>query len=87
MPDTEKTILLELRDSAKENRNEQYRMLARTTADRLSDAIDAFGTMPTRSALEAVNGLWAVACRLMKHQPKDDPPSAGAERIPEAMAA
>jgi adenylate kinase len=74
--EAEKNILLELRDSAKSNRNEQYRKIARECANQLSDAINALAVMPTPTALKTVNGFWSRGLRIMKYQPEDDPPSA-----------
>lgn len=77
----EKTILLELRDSAKENRSETYRVLARQTADTLAAAINIVWSTPTRTNMIQLNGIWAIAERLLKNQPEDDPERGGQVRV------
>lgn len=85
---TDKTFLLELRESAMTNRNPQYRTIVRDVADRLAAAITAFADFPSRATCVEVNGLWAVGERTLKNQPQDDPPLGGAVRVErERMAA
>lgn len=75
---SEKTILLQLRESAMTNSNDQYRATARDCADHLSLSLDRFYKNPTFSNLEDVNGLTALAHRIMsKLQPRNDPSGRG----------
>lgn len=77
----ERTILFELRESARTNRNEKYRELAREAADQFSEAANAFCHSPTDSNLQAVVGLRALIHRLMKNKPTDDAPGGGMVRV------
>lgn len=77
----EKTILFELRESARTNRNEKYRELAKAAADQLNESIHELWRKPTRSRMIELNGLWASAERLLKNQPTDDVPGGGQVRV------
>lgn len=77
----EQTILFELRESARTNRNEKYRELAARSADALANAINCFFHTPNRTNLIDVNGLWSLAERLLKNQPTDDVPGGGQVRV------
>jgi hypothetical protein len=79
--DPEKTILFELRDSARESRNEHYRKLARQAADSLTAAINIVWSTPTRTNMVQLNDLWSVAERLLQNQPTDDPERGGQVRV------
>src|SRR5580704_8233358 len=78
---TERTILLELRESARESRSEQYRTLARRAADELECSIGLLWKLPTRERMIDLNGLWSVAERLLQNQPTDDPERGGQVRV------
>lgn len=73
MSEPEKTILLELRESARENRNEQYRELAGKSADALAHIINCFFHTPNRTNMIDLVGLWSLAERVLKNEPTDDP--------------
>lgn len=77
---TQKSFLLELRQGAQMQRNEECRQQLRDLADSLATAIHEFAAHPTAAALELVNGLWARATRVDYFQPKDDP-SGGAGKM------
>lgn len=79
---SEKTILLQLRESAMINSNDQYRQTARSCADILEQSISMFAERPTFLNLRNVNSLTALAHRIMsKLQPVDDPNAGGGGRV------
>jgi hypothetical protein len=78
---TEKTFLLELRQAAAVQRNEECRQQLRDVADKLGRAVHEFAAHPTYPALEWVNGLWALAHRIMEYKPEDDAPGGAKLRV------
>jgi hypothetical protein len=79
---SDKTILLQLRDSAMQNSNDQYRQTARSCADKLEQSISVFADKPTFLNLRDVNNLTALAHRIMsKLQPINDPSGSGGRMI------
>jgi hypothetical protein len=79
---SEKTILLQLREAAMLNSNDQYRITARSCADNLDHSIKVFSKNPTFLNLRDVNSLTALAHRIMsKLQPVDDPNTGGGGRV------
>jgi hypothetical protein len=79
---SDKTILLQLRESAMQNSNEQYRQTAKSCADKLEQSISVFAATPTFLNLSDVNSLTALAHRIMsKLQPANDPSGSGGRMI------
>lgn len=79
---SDKTILLQLRESAMHNSNDQYRQTARSCADNLEQSINVFADKPTFINLRDVNSLTALAHRIMcKLQPVDGPNNGGGGRM------
>jgi hypothetical protein len=75
---SDKTILLQLRESAMQNSNDQYRQTARSCADKLEQSISTFAEKPTFLNLRDVNSLTALAHRIMNRlQPANDPSGPG----------
>jgi len=78
MSEKQPTILLLLRESAKNSREKQYRKVARSCADQLEKAIEELYEWPSYENMIDVNGLFSLADRIMnKLQPQDDGPDGG----------
>ena len=62
---TEKTFLLQLRDQAKEEPNDDLRVELWVTADFVETALGVLYRYPTTSNMVTLNGIWARAQRLL----------------------
>lgn len=57
------TMLLQLREAARAERDSLVKFNLKKVADELDTAIKTFGALPISDNLSAVNGLWARAVR------------------------
>jgi hypothetical protein len=62
---TDKTLLLQLREAARVERDKLIQFNLKLIADELDRDIAAFAKNPTAAALTAVNGKWAQAMRTL----------------------
>jgi len=77
--DSKKSLLLQLRDAAKVERDELTRFNMRTAADELDVALRAFKDAPNGSNLAIINGLWARGVRVLGFATAIDPNPGGAK--------
>lgn len=74
-----KTFLLEIREAAMLDQDENRRAEMRKTADLIDAILPALARYPTHGKLATVNGLWARAVRLLDESEKfgAGPPATG----------
>lgn len=73
------SLLLQLRDAAKVERDELTRFRMRQTADALSQAIAAFKDSSNCNTLTEVNAQWARGIRVLGFATAVDPNGGGAK--------
>jgi hypothetical protein len=81
MYQADKSLLLQLRDAAKVERDELTRFNMRTVADDLSVAIRAFQTTPTGTNLTTLQGLWVRGIRVLSFANPIDPSTSGGAKM------
>lgn len=74
---TDKSMLLILREAAQVERNTLTKYHLRNSADDLQAAMLAFAALPSREHMQALNGCWARATRMLSQAGKS-PPIGGA---------
>lgn len=77
------SFLFQLRDLARTEPNARMRNLLKGAADKLDLALKQAVLMPTRAAMQDLNGCWAFAERVLKEVTRpDDGGSAGRMEVP-----
>lgn len=73
------SLLLQLRNAAKVERDELIKFKMRRAADDLDVALKTFTIAPNGANLLAVNGLWASGVRVLGFATVTDPQDGGAK--------
>ena len=82
------TILLKLRNAAKDCSNKDYSKALRLQADEIAGRLTIVHHDPTDENMQSLNGVWSKASRLLKNiPPEGDPAPLGGDAEPARLAA